>query len=62
MQYENCSFQIDVLKCEQCGGRLKIIAAIHPPDTTQKILRCLGLPLRGPPLTPASSDSIPLDF
>jgi serine/threonine protein kinase len=39
-------FQIDVLRCEQCGGRLKIIAAIHPPDTTQKLLRCMGLPLR----------------
>ena len=49
-------FQIDVLKCEQCGGRLKIIAAIHPPDTTRRILDCLGLPSRGPPLGAAVSE------
>jgi hypothetical protein len=48
-------FQIDVLACENCGGRLRIIAAIHPPDTTRKILDCLGLPNRAPPLTPAAS-------
>jgi len=23
-------FQVDVLECENCGGRLRIIAAIHP--------------------------------
>ena len=38
-------FEIDVLACE-CGGRLRIIADIHPPDTTRKILDCLGLPSR----------------
>jgi hypothetical protein len=46
-------FQVDVLECENCGGRLRIIAAIHPPDTTRKILDCLGLPSRAPPLAPA---------
>jgi len=50
-------FQIDVLKCEQCGGRLRIVAAIHPPETTQKILNCLGLPSRAPPLKPAAPDA-----
>ena len=35
---------------------MKIIAAIHPPDTTVKILGCLGLPSRAPPLAPAVSD------
>ena len=49
-------FLLDVLQCERCGGRLKIIAAILPPDTTEKILRCLGLPSRAPPLAPAVSD------
>jgi hypothetical protein len=56
MQYENRSFQVDVLQCEHCGGRMKIIAAIHPPETTVKILECLGLPSRAPPLSPAVSD------
>ena len=46
-------FRLDVLACECCGGRLRIIAAIHPPDTTRKILDCLGLPNRAPPLSPA---------
>ena len=49
-------FLVDVLQCERCGGRLKILAAIHPPDTTRKILDCLGLPSRAPPLAPAVSD------
>ena len=49
-------FLLDVLQCECCGGRMKILAAIHPPDTTAKILECLGLPSRAPPLAPAVSD------
>jgi hypothetical protein len=53
---------LDVLQCECCGGRMKILAAIHPPDTTAKILECLGLPSRAPPLAPAVSDfSYPMD-
>ena len=48
-------FLVDVLQCEICGGAMKIIAAIHAPGTTQKILECLGLPTRPPPLAPALS-------
>jgi hypothetical protein len=51
-------FALDVLQCERCGGRLRILAAIHPPDTTRKILDHLGLPSRAPPLTPAVSEYI----
>ena len=36
-------------------GAMKILAAIHPPDTTRNILQCLGLPTRPPPLAPAVS-------
>ena len=56
MQYENRSFLLDVLQCERCGGPMKILAAIHPPEATGKILECLGLPSRAPPLAPAASD------
>ena len=49
-------FLVDVLQCEHCGGRMKILAAIRPPTATEKILECLGLPSRAPPLAPASSD------
>jgi hypothetical protein len=51
-------FLVDVLQCEICGGgAMKIIAAIHSPDTARKILECLGLPTRPPPLAPAVADS-----
>ena len=49
-------FRVDVLQCERCGGRMKILAAIHPPDATRRILDCLGLPSRAPPLAPAIAD------
>ena len=44
---------LDVLECPRCKKRLRILAAIHPPDATRKILDCLGLPSRPPPVAPA---------
>jgi hypothetical protein len=41
-------FEIDVLECPDCNGRLRILAAIHPPNNTRKILECMGLPTRPP--------------
>jgi hypothetical protein len=32
---------------------MRILAAIHPPVTTQAILASLGLPTRAPPIAPA---------
>ena len=32
---------------------MRILAAIHPPTTTQAILKSLGLPIRAPPIAPA---------
>jgi hypothetical protein len=32
---------------------MKILAAIHPPDTAGAILECLGLPARPPPVASA---------
>ena len=37
----------------QCGGRLKIIAAIEEPAVISRILTHLGLPARAPPRAPA---------
>ena len=51
-------FECDVLKCEKCSGRLRILAAIHPPVNTRKILECMGLPSRAPPIARAVSESI----
>ncbi len=50
-------FAIDGLECPDCAGRMRILAAIHPPETTLKILDCLGLPSRAPPLSAAVPES-----
>lgn len=49
-------FDLDVLKCDRCGGRMRILAAINPPDAIRKILECLGLPSRPPPIARALPD------
>ncbi len=46
-------FDIDLEHCPQCGGDLKIIAAIEEPAVIVKILTHLGLPARAPPRAPA---------
>ena len=45
-------FRLEVLECPRCGETSRILAAIHPPETTVAILECLKLPTRAPPLTP----------
>jgi hypothetical protein len=49
-------FAIDVLECPHCGGPMRILAAIHPPESTRAILDCLELPSRAPPTDPARPD------
>ena len=39
------------------GTGMKIVAAIHAPDSITKILDSLGLPSRAPPVAPACRDS-----
>jgi hypothetical protein len=46
-------FSIDVLECPRCQGRMRVLCATHPPQAVQKILDCLGLPSRAPPIAPA---------
>jgi hypothetical protein len=46
-------FGIDALRCPRCGSTLRLIAAIEDPAVARKILECLKLPARAPPLAPA---------
>jgi hypothetical protein len=46
-------FEIDILSCPRCGGRMRILYAINSQPAIQKILTCLGLPTRAPPIAPA---------
>jgi hypothetical protein len=43
-------FDIDVLECRRCHGRLAVVAFITDADATARILRHLGLPDEPPPL------------
>ena len=52
-------FALDVLECAHCGERLRILSAIHPPDTTRVILEHLGLPSRAPPVAAPAADEEP---
>jgi len=41
------SFAIDVLACPHCGGRLRLIAALHDPSSSGKSSRIWGWPPQG---------------
>jgi hypothetical protein len=51
-------FEIDVLACPRCSGRMRVLATIDEPGVVEKILRHVGLPAepvvpRAPPPDPA---------
>ncbi len=55
-------FDLDVLACPRCGGRMSVIATIEAGDVMRKILGHLGLPNRAaepPPGPPASAGRRP---
>ena len=43
-------FEVDALCCPRCGGRMRVLAAITEAGVAQRILACLNLPTRAPPL------------
>jgi hypothetical protein len=47
-------FGIEARRC-RCGETMRVMAAITEPAVAQRILACMGLPPRAPPLVPASS-------
>jgi hypothetical protein len=50
-------FEFDALRCPRCGQAMRLIAAIEDPDIARRILECLKLPARAPPL--ADPDAAP---
>jgi hypothetical protein len=49
---------IDLAHCPNCGGELKIIAAILDQSVIEKILMHLGLQARAPPRAPARGHAL----
>jgi hypothetical protein len=47
------AFEIDVLACPKCGGRMELIATIEEPTVVRKILAHLGLSTALPEARPA---------
>jgi hypothetical protein len=52
-------FEIDALRCPRCDSTLRLIAAVEDPAVARRILECLNLPARSPPVEPASWATIP---
>ncbi len=53
-------FQLDVRQCPDCGGAMKIVAAITSPPSIRKVLDALGVPSRAPPIAPARFEQLQL--
>jgi hypothetical protein len=57
-------WSLDVLQCDRCGGRMRIVCDNHPTGAVGSILECLGLPARAPPIAAAASilDELPFEL
>ncbi len=51
-------FDLDLEHCPNCGGELKIIAAILQTPVIEKILTHLGLQARAPPRAPSCGQAL----
>jgi len=54
------SAAVDSVDGRASGGKMKILATIHPPEATTAILDSLGLSPRAPPLAAAAALQPPL--
>ena len=55
------AFDLDVLRCPRCAGRMELIATIDDPAVIARILAHLGLPGARDGPEPAASVSPPRD-
>lgn len=56
------AFEIDVLACPHCGGRLKLLSAVMRTEAIRAILENLGLPTDAPELRPARAPPVQFDW
>lgn len=42
------TFDVDVLACPSCGGRLRILGEVTEASTVGRILDALGMPIEAP--------------
>ena len=54
------TFEIDVLECAKCHGRLRVLGAVEDPLTARALLEQLGLPTDAP-AQPRARDPSTLD-
>jgi hypothetical protein len=47
------AFDLDVLQCPRCGGRMRLVALVRDTRATHRILRHLGMRAHPPPIAPA---------
>ncbi len=55
------TFGFDVLACDRCGGRLRLVALIEEAAVIGRILRHLGLPTEVASPRPARAPPLPLE-
>jgi hypothetical protein len=52
-------FEVDVLVCEHCGGRRRVLTFLTDPPVLRRILEHLGLPADPPPVASARAPPEP---
>ena len=55
------SFDVDVLRCVKCGGRLRVLSVITEREPVQRILAHLGVPTEAPPVARARDPTDDVD-
>ena len=55
---KGAAIRIEIEKCEECGGPVRIIASIEDPDVIERILKHLGLDQPPQPAIRSPPDSL----
>jgi hypothetical protein len=54
------SFDVDVLACARCGGRLRVLGEVTEPPMVRLILESVGMPTEAPVVARARDPTEPL--